>query len=603
MIPIQSLGNVRLRNRVAPALCAFWLFTSSASNSQQAVSTQTPPTAQPYPKVIRSAADIPPRNYPLDAPPSEVVRTGEGFEALADAVRKDNEQLLQSEIQDNTVRIDVEYVLSDLDLLAGNRLSMQHHISRVNALQEKPAEKVAANLFSVAYANTWATTADGSPGFAAALEREYKKLVNAAPWDLAEPVIRKSRGGLQLQTPALMLAGLKSYADPAWQTSRWVDAPTAAWIIRSRANLLKLLPYMSMHLAVLTAYINAHKSTKPEIWSAREIHFAPDAKLSPVVIGIWDTGVDRALYNNQLDGHSSDPVSTMDYPFIAVSELTPRTAEQIRLWPEQVKLLQGATDLWEGIASPEADLYAARLRDLPPDQLAAFNDQMSFSGMYLHGTHVAGIALRDNPAARLYLLRETMWWGSVPRIPSVEEQRAIAARYGQVFADFQKHHVRVVNLSWTGSVADFEQGLQANGRCNSAQECRTQATELNNLQRDALKAAMAANSNILFICIPGNSDVNSTFNDVFPGSFQLPNVLSVGAVDAAGDETTFTSFGPTVRLYADGAGCKLHPRRSDDTCFRDLDGCTGGYKHRRQAPGGRFHAKSRTSDRSSAPRE
>ncbi len=32
----------------------------------------------------------------------------------------------------------------------------------------------------------------------------------------------------------------------------------------------------------------------------------------------------------------------------------------------------------------------------------------------------------------------------------------------------------------------------------------------------------------------------------------LPNLLVVGAVDQAGDAASFTSYGPTVRVYADG---------------------------------------------------
>ena len=538
--------------RMALALLAACLVSGSAAFGQQVSPAQPPAAAQASPMVIRSAADIPPRNYPLSVAPSEVVRTGVGFQALADAVRKDHEQLLRADIRDNTVRLNLEYDLADLDLLDGNRVAMQERLGRINALEEKPAEKVAATLFMTAYGNTWATMTDNSPEFSAALEREYTKLVNAAPWELAAPALKSSRSSLQLQTPALMLAGLKTYADPAWEKTRTVDGPTASWIVVSRVTLLKRLSYTSMRVAVLTASIKGHKSTKPEIWSAREVHFSPEAKLSPVVIGIWDTGVDRALYKNQLEGSLSDAVPTLDYPFTAATDLGPRTPEQNRLWPEHVQLLQGASDFGEGVVSPQADAFATRLRALPADKLASFNDQVSFSGEYVHGTHVAGIALRNNPAARLYVLRETLWWGSVPRVPSLEEQRAIAARYKEVFADFHKHHVRVVNLSWTGEIGDFEYGLKANGRCTSAEDCRAQATELNNVQRDALKAAMAAAPDILFVCIPGNDNQNSTFNDVFPGSFQLPNVLSVGAVDAAGDETTFTSFGPTVRLYANG---------------------------------------------------
>ncbi len=42
------------------------------------------------------------------------------------------------------------------------------------------------------------------------------------------------------------------------------------------------------------------------------------------------------------------------------------------------------------------------------------------------------------------------------------------------------------------------------------------------------------------------------FDEVTPSSFKLPNLLVVGAVDRAGDETSFTSFGSNVAVYANG---------------------------------------------------
>ena len=37
-----------------------------------------------------------------------------------------------------------------------------------------------------------------------------------------------------------------------------------------------------------------------------------------------------------------------------------------------------------------------------------------------------------------------------------------------------------------------------------------------------------------------------------PAGLQLPNLIAVGAVNQAGDETSFTSYGPTVLVDADG---------------------------------------------------
>jgi subtilisin family serine protease len=56
----------------------------------------------------------------------------------------------------------------------------------------------------------------------------------------------------------------------------------------------------------------------------------------------------------------------------------------------------------------------------------------------------------------------------------------------------------------------------------------------------------------LFITAAGNSDSNNGFVDDVPSSLHLPNPIAVGAVNQAGDETSFTSYGDTVVVDADG---------------------------------------------------
>jgi subtilisin family serine protease len=56
----------------------------------------------------------------------------------------------------------------------------------------------------------------------------------------------------------------------------------------------------------------------------------------------------------------------------------------------------------------------------------------------------------------------------------------------------------------------------------------------------------------LFVAAAGNSDSNAGFNEAVPASLHLPNLIGVGAVNQAGDETSFTSYGDTVLVDADG---------------------------------------------------
>ncbi len=62
---------------------------------------------------------------------------------------------------------------------------------------------------------------------------------------------------------------------------------------------------------------------------------------------------------------------------------------------------------------------------------------------------------------------------------------------------------------------------------------------------------MKAAPNILFVIAAGNSNNDVKFDEVMPSSFKLPNILVAGAVDQAGEQTSFTSFG-NVDVYSNG---------------------------------------------------
>jgi subtilisin family serine protease len=112
--------------------------------------------------------------------------------------------------------------------------------------------------------------------------------------------------------------------------------------------------------------------------------------------------------------------------------------------------------------------------------------------------------------------------------------------------------VRVVNMSWGISAKDIEGLLEANGLGSSAQERQSMALESFGVLMSAMRAAMTSAPGILFVPAAGNSDEDVGFDVHMPASIDLPNVLTVGAVDQAGDETSFTSYGKRVRVYANG---------------------------------------------------
>jgi subtilisin family serine protease len=112
--------------------------------------------------------------------------------------------------------------------------------------------------------------------------------------------------------------------------------------------------------------------------------------------------------------------------------------------------------------------------------------------------------------------------------------------------------VRVVNMSWGGSYKSIEAALEAKGVGKTPEERAELAKKLFAIEKDALEGAIKSAPEILFVAAAGNSNNNNAFEQFIPSGLNLPNLITVGAVDKSGKPTGFTTFGENVRLYANG---------------------------------------------------
>jgi subtilisin family serine protease len=187
-----------------------------------------------------------------------------------------------------------------------------------------------------------------------------------------------------------------------------------------------------------------------------------------------------------------------------------------------------------------------------PEEYQPFIEDLSQYGTHAHGTHVAGIATDGNPAIRILVARITFDYRFIPEVPTVEWVESAGRSYVETVEYFRRNAVRVVNMSWGSTAEWYETALEMNNVGESADERKALAKRIFDAEAAALREAMASAPEILFVAAAGNSDDDVDFVEDIPASFDLPNLIAVGAVDQAGDEAAFTSYGRRVEVYANG---------------------------------------------------
>jgi subtilisin family serine protease len=366
------------------------------------------------------------------------------------------------------------------------------------------------------------------------------------------------RSNYEIMSPDLLAANVKQDLDPQVAKTGGLDLPSAEELVNIRVVGEIQLPLAKIALAVLEPYITAHSVKKPDIWAARDVTLAQSDKLHPVRIAIFDSGVDTSLYPNQLfvdpnpDGHGPHGLAFDTQGNLFAGDLQPLTDEQKATYPKFLSLSQGLDDLRNGIDSEDAAATRKTLSTMPADQLAPFLKTVDFLGQYAHGTHVAGIAVHGNPAAQLVVVQFNDGLADLPFEPTVAWAEKFKADFQQVGDYLRSHDVRVVNMSWGDYVSEFEQWLDKTSSEKDAEKRKQMASAIYDVWREGVDDAIKAAPNTLWICAAGNSDSNASFVGDVPASLEEPNLIAVGAVDQAGDETSFTSYGKTVVLDANG---------------------------------------------------
>jgi len=328
-----------------------------------------------------------------------------------------------------------------------------------------------------------------------------------------------------------------------------------------------ILPVKDEFMQEFESYATAHQnadapgtSLAANIWRSRAVALKGDEGLTPVVLAVWDTGVDTSIFPDRLyvntrekqNGRDNDgngfvgDVNGIGFRYDGARTpelLVPIDDEGQRLLDKERADARGAADFFAGVGSPEARAFKDRIVEAGA-HAGADSASLDVTKVrvlsHTHGTEVADIAVAGNPAARLLVVRQSFQndrGDSPPR--SVEGWRRFALNALAAVEYCKARHVRVVNMSWSLAPPAGEENDAVSQRCFA-------------MVKQGLTQAIRSAPEILFVAAAGNSNEDATFSEGIPPALELPNLLTVGAVDQTGHPTDFTSFGKTVALYANG---------------------------------------------------
>lgn len=520
--------------------------------------------------VIEIRDDLPRHSYSIDIPIVELYAANNrgALLELARQVAADTKNDLERyDIRDDNTIQGFYGLLGSVAMLENDWQGYLDYLSKRKALESKEANRLTMGLAGAAVAQQQLSgTAEDE-----ALASIFRRLVSALPYETVEPNLKSLKGRTEILSRALVLGSLESNYQPVVDRNKGeISYDIAASLVGASFTFDHFLAIADTMNAVLSDAIAANQVEKVDIWAARQAALGANDEAAAVTLAVWDSGVDTAIFkktgqlwtntkeipDNGLDDDQNGYIDDLHgIAYDLDSNNTPEILYPIGDVSEDEtglqRLIKGIGDIQFNVDSEAAKEVRQRLAALPQEEVKDFLESLSIYGNYSHGTHVAGIASEGNPFARLLVARMTYSHELLPRRPTLAGAHREAAMFLEVAQYFRDQDVRAVNMSWGGSLAGIEAALEANPKGETTVQRKALAREIFDVTDLALRKAISESPDILFITSSGNSDNDVLFDEFYPSSYEYPNLLTVGAVDSAGDETSFTSLGK-VDVYGNG---------------------------------------------------
>ena len=261
---------------------------------------------------------------------------------------------------------------------------------------------------------------------------------------------------------------------------------------------------------------------------------------------VWDTGIDVSVIKNVSKNialyydKKGNPTQERLMPLKNITEAD---------WT----LYQGFLDLRNAKKSDAFDGLLKELSRYKEADIVKFRATINQFRLHSHGTVVASVLSQENPSIEIIPIRNTFDMDSLNLMLFTPERiEKELTMHESITKLIQQHKIGIVNMSWNHRKRDVEDTLSNTSNLGK-EAISILATKLFTKLRMSLYDCIKNCTNTLFISGAGNDNNTIEEESNIPCSFNLPNLITIGAVNYKGRRTDFTTIGKNVQLYANGS--------------------------------------------------
>lgn len=528
-------------------------------------------TAQEARPVIASEADLPPVRFPAPLPPSRALQTAAFLDEALPAARAEAERLLADyDVRDPVIAQRLRVGLAAIAILQDRPEAALRLVQDQRAVETKPQLRQAGGLIREALA---ASAAAGGSCEAAA-DRITRTLAAADPLVVRDEVLMRY-GVVQTVSPAFHAGSAAIAMDPEAQAAGSLDVVSMMLMANMRLEGDRLPTCRAEMAAAMKTWLDdpAHRPT--DVWPERAARAGDLAGVAPVVAAVWEAGFDHSLFPGQIAADPAEPLDGIDNDGNGVvddtsgptfdgflrptpNRMSPASPEMTARLGLQIALEKGLADLQYGDDTPEARFVAQRSREADlEEQLGDVRVSSEWHG-WAHATSVASIIADTAPFVSLYTVA-AFPVGDFP--DPVPHDEATVEQWARVMATLPARlngaGVRVVNMSWKTDADELAEGMLRSGVETDPARAAERGAAMFRTLRAAVDGVLRDCPGILFIAGAGNDDTPDAVLGAAPQTLDRPNLLVVGGAGTSGAPTSFTTYGPSVRLYALAEGNRI----------------------------------------------